>query len=504
MIIQKQCHKVESIKKIPLQISEQPVETEILIPEYCPDIARILKSEITPRLINVTTNNQSVTIEGCAEINIIFCSDEGKLSALNSKYNFTKTIDNSALEDAFCSVKLKCGKISARQTSARRIEIRGSILIDATALKKECEDIGIDFEDDSIEYLRKNVAATTNIGFNEKSSIIEENLPLLNGSPEIKYIFRQQAKAFVNEAKIVGDKAVVKGNIKVDIIYCDINDCPVKFPSVIPFSQIIDLNNEGEDCTVSAKANIALLDIHPYTDGDGITNSFNVAIKLIISIKSYCDSDIPIIEDAYSTKYNTDITTKKLNVKKRVDIKTEKILVKKNLEFSGRNIKNVIDLWSESEIKSFKTENKSLNINGTLNVSILVLEEDNSPNLLEKSFDYEYSCALNSEEENLQINPSVSVFNNSYTIVSGDSIEVQAELVLSADLYKETAVSYITDIELNEKTKIEGEQIVAYFMDENEDLWSVAKKFKTSVELIKKENNILDDSIPNMLIIPIM
>lgn len=54
------------------------------------------------------------------------------------------------------------------------------------------------------------------------------------------------------------------------------------------------------------------------------------------------------------------------------------------------------------------------------------------------------------------------------------------------------------------ESNFESPALVIYFADKNERLWDIAKTFKTSVELIKKENEITKDfcETSRILIIP--
>ena len=61
---------------------EQPIETEFLIPEYCPDIIKILKCEINPRILSKNLSGNLLEIEGCAEITVIYCAEDYKISSV--------------------------------------------------------------------------------------------------------------------------------------------------------------------------------------------------------------------------------------------------------------------------------------------------------------------------------------------------------------------------------------------------------------------------------------
>lgn len=506
MNTEKQCHKIASVRKNILQTMEQPIETEFLVPEYCPDIARILKCEMTPRLVSKSVSGGTMIIDGCAEIDVIFCGEDGKISSVLTKFNFTKTVDDPSFSDGYVMVKLKNGHLSCRQTTARRIEIRGSVCIDIAVAIKEDDEIICDIEDQSAQLLRKSETATTELGFSEKTAILEEEIMLGAGQPEIKYVLRQNAVAMVSECKIISDKAVVKGNVKVEIIYCSVEDRPVCHYAMVPFSQIVDITTEGEDCTAEADAEITALDVKPRTGGDGITNYFVVTIKLNVGVQSFCESEIPIIADAYSTKYKTELATKDLMVKKRVDSINEKIMVKKTLDFSEGQIMGVADVWCSAGANDVRFDGKEMIISGMLNVCVLAYSAEDCPEYFERNVEFEYRTMISEAFENMACEPKIYPVDCSYTLLGSGQIELQAELQVCANVYIQKKVPCVTDVSFNEENEMGDEAIIAYFCDKGESLWDISKKFCASLQNIKEQNNLTDDIVnsPLMLIIPRM
>ena len=51
---------------------EQAIDTDFTLPDYCPDISRILKCRVTPRINSSSATGGMITIEGTAYICLIY------------------------------------------------------------------------------------------------------------------------------------------------------------------------------------------------------------------------------------------------------------------------------------------------------------------------------------------------------------------------------------------------------------------------------------------------
>ncbi len=501
---EKQTNTVTSGKRHIIKTIEQPIETEILIPEYCPDIVKVLCCSITPRLLTKSTIGNALTAEGYADISVMFSGENGVISSAFTKYNFSKTVD---IDESLSSIQiyLRQGKCSARETSPRRIEIRGSVIIEISGLNIETKTVLLDVDDTDLEMLRKTVPATTDISLNEKILNIDEELYLSQGMPEIKYILRYDAVPTVNECKIISEKAVVKGTLNINVLYCSNEDRPVCFKDSIQYSQILDIDSNGEECSADAKADICSIDLRPITNTDGMTTTITVNAMINLSVSTYCESEIPIILDAYSTTNDSNVVLDNLYTRKRIDTVSERLMLKKQFNFDNDQLLSVIDMWPIINNYDVKFESGEMIVSGDINVNVLAETDSGTVQFFEKQFDFEYKRKINSEVATLSSETSLYVVDASYTVLSGGSkLDVQVEIFVLSNIYENNNISFVVDLELLDKKTKSDDAIVVYFSDVGENLWDISKRFSASLSNVKNENNLTEDEIKTstMLIIP--
>ena len=101
-----------------------------------------------------------------------------------------------------------------------------------------------------------------------------------------------------------------------------------------------------------------------------------------------------------------------------------------------------------------------------------------------------------------QIQAYITSFD--FVIKSESVIEVRVVISYISLDFSNKKFTVLSDVEFKGESNFDTPALVIYFADKNERLWDIAKTFKTSVELIKKENEITKEfcETSRVLIIP--
>ena len=71
---------------------------------------------------------------------------------------------------------------------------------------------------------------------------------------------------------------------------------------------------------------------------------------------------------------------------------------------------------------------------------------------------------------------------------------MKIDLNLLVDIFKNTEMNVITDLNVEENREIDNYSIIIYFVKPGDTLWKIAKKFRSTVENIVKINEIEDEN----------
>ncbi len=488
---------------------EQAIDVDFTLPDYCPDISKIFKCHAVPRITSKSITGTTVTIDGNVIITVLYCDKEGGFYSYEYNYPFSKNIElNHDGTGANICCKIKCDYINCRAVTGRKIDIHGAAGINVRVFKRKTNEIICDLEENGIEIKRFSAPTTIPMGFAEKYLIIEEDVPLSGGQPEIENILKVNSAVCVKETKLINDKAVVKGEMSLCILYSPVGGgVPQAVKTVLPYSQIIDIEGVTDSCKCECKSEIAALDIKPKVSSMGELKCFSLNVKLLLCCEAYCTNEIPIIEDAFSRKFEAEILRKVLPFDKLSANVSENYSCKKGIELDF-NINSVIDLWCSLQSCYTKFEEDKMLINGTLIAGMIICDENNIPLYIEKPIEFEYKYPFAQGKGVPHCEPEIEIVSCSYTITSANKIELQAQISINAGIYEKKEISLIYDVNIDNNkpiTKQKNGAMIIYFPEKEDTLWSVANKYSASVDEIAKINSLENQSLNSvkMLIIPL-
>ncbi len=488
---------------------EQAIDVDFTLPDYCPDISKIFKCHAVPRIASKSINGSTVTLDGNIIITILYCDKESKFCSFEYNFPFSKNIEvtnDVTGGNVFC--RIKCDYINCRAVTGRKVDIHGAAGIFVRIFKRKCNEIVSDIDDTGIELKRMIAPATVPMGYAEKYLMLEEDLPLSQGQMSIESILKINSAICVKETKIINDKAVVKGELVVCILYCpEGGGTPQSVKSILPYSQIVDIEGITDTCECECKAEIATLDIKPKPISTGELRCFGLTVKILLTCEAYCGNDIPVIEDAFSRRFEANIIRKTVLFDKLTCNIQETYHCKKNIELDF-GINSIIDLWCSVQGCHTKFEDDKMSVGGTLVAGMIICDENNIPLYIEKPIEFEYKHPFKGKIGTPHCEPEIEVLSCNFTITSANKIELHAELGINAGIYEKKDISLITDLELDENKMIkrsgEGAMII-YYPAVGDSIWDIAHKYSASVEEIIKINGLENGSVTNgkMILVPL-
>ncbi|MBQ8204171.1 MAG: DUF3794 domain-containing protein [Clostridia bacterium] len=489
--------------------AEAPIDADFTMPDYFAEISKILKCRAVSRISSKSVSGRNITVDGVLTVTVIYSDESCRLCSYEHQHPFNKTFEADVDIDGgeiVCSSK--CEYINCRAVTSRKIDIHGAVGIGIKVTKRKGTDVITDVDDCNIELRRGVAPATSPMGCAEKYLLIEEEIELSGGQPDIRSVIRYDASVALKECKLLAGKAMVKGDMTVSLLYCSEDGSAQTVRTVIPCSQILEIVGITENCECEAKAEIAFLEIKPRTSMSGETKSLSLNAKILICCETYCNNDVDVVLDAFSKKYEADIKRNDVCFSKIFCNINENFNCKKSISFPEGSLSSVTDMWCDVRIDNTKMMDNSLVINGCVLASIIGVDNCGEPAFFEKAVEFEYKYPLECEVLGFKCEPSVKVISSGYTITSADCLELRMELCVNATVYQCSNMALITDVETDESCELKKTDrgaMTIYFANAGENIWDIARRYLASVREIMEINGIEDEILANnvMIMVPI-
>lgn len=490
--------------------AEQAIDVDFTLPDYCNDISKIFKCQAVPRIASKSIEGKTITIEGSVAITLIYCDEDGILSSYEYQYPFSKKIEcDRDLQGATLSCRIRTDYINCRAVTGRKVDIHGAAGIFIKAVRRKNQDVVSDYDDNSVELRRGIAPATVPMGFAEKYLLVEDEIRIGAGQPTVKCIIRSDAVVSVKETKIINDKAVVKGEMNICLVYCPEGGAALQsVKSVIPFSQIIEVEGINDGCTCDTKAELSYCEIKPKMQNAGECKAFSLTAKILLTVEAYCSNEIAVILDAFSRKFEADITKDKVCFENITHNVNEIYHTKKTVELEDA-ITSVVDLWCSASSYTTHFEKEEMIISGTLLAGMIICNENNNSIYCEKPIEFEYRYPVTSSGGALHSEPKIEVVSCAYTITSANNIELRIDLKINAAIYEQKDLSLISDMAVDCSRPVcskKSNAMTVYFASNKECVWDIARIYNASVEEIMRINGLENEEMTGgrMLLIPVM
>jgi hypothetical protein len=496
---------------------EQPVDLDITLPDYCTDIQRILKCQIYPRITSRSVSGDRLLLEGSFTVKVFYLDAAGTsvrcydtTDSFSTEIPLKQQADNAQVH-AFPRVEY----INCRATSPRRLDVHGAFSVCAKVVCMGENEVVGNIEGDDVEQQKSTVTVNRLAGFSQQQFGIDEILELGSGKPPADSIMRSDAFATLQDFKVTAGKLMIRGEVSIKLLYSSSgenqnaeNQSAETMEYTVPFSQMLDCNGVTEDSVCDVRLNVAGLDVQIKNDYSGDKTFFDVQVRLFAGASAYQKCSVTMVNDAYSRKYDLNINSRQKTMENLAELVGDTYVSQNSLTVEGEKISKVVDIWNEMGSVSASVENDRMMFRGKFSLCVLAMNEENKPFYFERLLDFEYGRAYSGGAGNTKSTADVSVAGISYRI-TGTGIDVKTELRLSASVYSQIGYKVITEVTADDTRPLERDTTAAlciYYADAGENLWDIARAYRTSEDAIRQENGISGESVENrgMLLVPMM
>ncbi|MEG1931791.1 MAG: DUF3794 domain-containing protein, partial [Pygmaiobacter sp.] len=296
---------------------EHPVETEIMIPDYLPEIFKIIKSFVTPVVLQKQVLGGKLTLEGYLRLMVYYQGEEGQnLCPIEQKLPFSKTVE---LKSANCSryhiaVDGECEYLNVRAINQRRIDVKGAYAFHTVVSGEVEQEIITALSGSGIQSKSTELDTTRIVADLEKQFTVDDSLDC---EPPPDTVLYTQCSGSVAEIKLVSGKAVVKGNLHLLVAYrAEAGDATLHVQKDLAFNQIVDVENLTDDCECTARIQPTGCSITTGSEGG---HGVAVSVSAVISLLAFKESLIYAVSDAFSTSYQAEVQSKTILTERIVD-----------------------------------------------------------------------------------------------------------------------------------------------------------------------------------------
>lgn len=490
-------------------ISQQSAELDYILPDYYPEIFKVLNVKIMPSITKRSVGQTKLDYELTAMVRLVYLSESGEVSAVEQSLSYGKSQEMPLqTRSPRITIVPYTESVSCRVVNKRRVDIRGiiSIAINASADEvkqavSSCEGGGIELNKSLITYPAKRIAVTKRI-------TVADDIELGLARQQVKTVIRTDSQVMTVEKKILSGKLLTKGEAEVTLLYIPEGQAePESVKFSVPFSQISDIEGLDEHYDVVLDASVVSCEIRPSSKADSAAVSCELGIEISLTAMRFESTELA--SDAFSTLFDTEIEVTKEKIECAPVSVNENHREKSSLTYYDGEISSVILAGADTgRVVAETLKDGGILLRGRICFFAYVKNEAGRIVYLENSEQFEHKLPAGSADTGARAEVRAFVNSTSYNLTSSNAMEITTDIKLCGSLYEDCEKSFISNVILNEAKPIRCDKDVAiklYFAEKGEEPWDIAKRCRASLNAIIEENDLDCEKLgeSRMILIPI-
>ena len=487
-------------------VVEVPLEADIMLPDYCPDIVKILKCTLNACVKSARAQGRTLQLEGMCSVNVLYLGEDNsgmsgsgqsalQLRSVDYKLPYSKSVDlKSEVGQVIVFVSADSSYCSCRAVSKRRVELRASVSHKLSVVSSGEEQVVADVAEDTqnpqgIQLRKKTMQQDAFITQARETISVHEELELAQGKPPVRSVICSNGCAVMTDRKLISGKIVTKGELRLQILYCTDQNSIEQMEYALPISAVIDAPGADDGCVCSAGYAVCELEILPKLGEDGQNTRFELNAQVVATAEVCRRTEIAVADDCYSTRY------------------------------ACEGVDSIIAGWGRvtDSAVSFEEENGEYKAQLQLSLNLCMLAYDDSAGIQFYDKTEKLDCSfpvsgVDAQEQRLLFCPQLTVTGFDYSRSAG-ALQVRCEVLVRGCICQLKKCSVMEEIVVDEQKPVEREDdcsLTIYYADPGENLWEIAKAYHTAMQSVLEANSQLElsqeDAVSKreMLLIPIL
>lgn len=461
------------------------LSADAVIPDTYNDIARLLNTEFSCKIISKDSLFGKVTVSGEVEATSVFVSEEmNSPSVLRTVMPFSAEFSSDAVESS--TIPVVAVKIIAsdwRELNPRKIGLNADVLVSLGAYNKaEMSFPAVPTETEAKAFFKTESRIINYISFvSEKLTTLDDEHEAENAEEVIS----ANTDYFSDSFELIGSRLIVKGHSHSRVLYRKNDGKLSSMEYDTPFSQLFDSEEDADIADIS----FVLLPAGEYYEL--IDGAISMELRVVSQLVCYESKEITCVTDAYACGCEYELTAEK----KQIAAVIEKNKLNKAVTVSYDLPADAASVFVSS-VKFGKIAPAGNGINVPLIINAIYSDKDN--NL------YSFRVRDNVEFEDVQCDNAEVFFESVNYGLLGGKAQFETKIMLRYIECRADEVSAVTAMSVNTDKKPAECPSLYIVRAEDNDIWNISKKYGADQNRIIAINEISgeEDIRGRMLLIP--
>lgn len=492
-------------KNISKNSSHFNITTDIVIPDSKSTIKKILKCYEDTMVRDISFQNNKVTISGLINYNIIYFSNNYTLDSITHSSKFSHEISLSSIfDDSILSATVTLESSEFELLGDHRILLKHVAIAVLNYHQRVKIDVLSDVAtDNDVQVLKNNITIPNYLGHVCEKLFFKEDIKLDTQNPSIYQILHYDSNIKKISHKIVDDKVLVSALFTCNILYLtdDINSPIASFAFEKNLSQVVNIPQLTDTANLDCSIELSDFCLNVTENSDGEQNTLDCEAIFDVHVSASSSKTIPNIQDAYAFSSDIHLEKETLSLYDVEQVINENFYLKNTLPLNSNSSNiSVHNVSTRILFSEYKILNDELIIEGIVNISAFIFDDSDQEKfkVLEQEYPFKHALDYKCHPDNELYTYQLSIDAIDYNINIENNLEFKLNLYTVAKILCNKTITLTTNMSstpIDPSSLKDRSPLIVYFAKNNDTIWSVAKKYSTTVDSIKNTNGLTCDSL---------
>lgn len=483
------------------QVAAQKLDTSIcegdcIVPDIKPDIRNIITSSGIVNVYKKEIMEGKIRIDGAINTYTIYISEEEgrrEIRSINYVLDFSQVVGiENASSTMTAEVRTNLKSVEAKMINERKINVKAILDFDIKLFNNSSEEFITGISDiQDLQKMERTILVNSLLGTAKTKAQAKETVAIDN-IDNLAEILKVNLEITNQDTKISYNKILAKADTKLKVMYITDDGRINTVSSTIPIMGFIDMQDISEDNTCDVQYEIRNMIIKPNGTGE---HSIYVEIEIEITASAYQKKEINTIQDLYSPSRNLVFEQKKVRAMQN-KCNYHDLLSIRQKELLEIGDEKVYDADVKINIDNLRILNDEIEVTGTANV-VFIHSSNNMQEIgtseMQIPIDYKIPCKGVNLESNVKVTTNIGL--QDFTVLPNSEIDIKIDVEFMINASSEIDINEICNVEEQEQCQKNEYNMVIYFTKKDDTLWKIAKEFRSTIESVKKCNELTTDEI---------
>ena len=492
------------LNKLILETESQSVfESDIIVPDIKPDISELLLVDADTAVDSVENFRDKINVNFTVNYKILYRSKTGEtpVTPINCSTKFSSSINADSLDtDANLNVNCDVEHIDFSLLNDRKINTKCIVkfTINAACIKEIGLASGIS-GNDSAQVKNQDCQISSCIDSIHEKCSISETISIPGVKSSILEILRTDTALLGKSSKIIDGNLIVKGELAVTVMYIAADEAKsIQYmENTLPFSCSTEVFTTD---TVNLETSVCLdyFRLTAVEDSDGEMRCLEADAEICVNAAFYENQTVSILDDAYCLDSSLNLSRENIRTSSFIGDVSNQFVLKELIKKSeyAPDMLEIINVSCKCGAPESRVENGRILLESFVKCTFLYLSNDNCPVAsFSTEIPYKYVFDKKDIPENASLSIKADVEHINFSLVSSDEAEVRIVICAFANITTINDISVISKIsetEISDDSRMSRPSVTIYYVKPDDSIWSVAKNYSTTCDIIKAFND-LDD-----------